>query len=234
MNKKKNLANAPFNITEIDDQGLFCGYGSIFGVRDNHNDIVMPGAFARSLRERYGQSRNEDHPVKLLWQHKPEEPIGVFTDMREDDTGLYVCGKLLLDVQRGKEAYSLLKSGAITGLSIGYQPVLSEYDDDTGARLLYDVDLWEVSLVTFPANESARVTAVKAGDACSAGDEEKPDIPSTIREFEHFLRDAGFSRKQAKYIACNGFEDAPHAPPSLDEMVELDRALDRALGVISF
>lgn len=170
------------------EEGLFAGYASVFDVVDNHKDAILYGAFTETLKKKHNGK-----DIKLLWQHKMDEPIGVFTTMREDSHGLYVEGKLLLDVQRGKEAYSLLKSGAMDGLSIGYSAVKYGYDEETGVRFLTEVELWEVSLVTFPANEAAGVTALK------------DDKPQTIREFEVFLREGGFSRKEAKAIASQGW-----------------------------
>jgi len=125
-------------------------------VVDSQRDIILRGAFAQTLSGRTGE-------IKLLWQHQQDEPIGVFDRMFEDERGLYVEGRLLLDVRRAKEAMILLKAGAISGLSIGYSPVRYCIDADTGIRLLAEVDLWEVSLVTFPANEVAGVTVVKQG-----------------------------------------------------------------------
>jgi HK97 family phage prohead protease len=96
-----------------------------------------------------------------LWQHKQDEPIGVFEQMFEDEMGLYVQGRLLLDVARAREAYALLKQGAISGLSIGYSPTQYKIDANNGTRILSEIELWEISLVTFPANAAAGVTVVK-------------------------------------------------------------------------
>ena len=140
----------------VDDEGRFAGYASIFGVVDSQNDRMEAGAFRETLKD------NTD--VKLLWQHNFEEPIGVFTTLREDARGLYVEGKLLLDVQRAREAHALLKAGAVCGLSIGYVPVKYHIDANTGVRVLQEVALYEVSVVTFPANSAATVHAVKQDD----------------------------------------------------------------------
>ncbi|MBM3617643.1 MAG: HK97 family phage prohead protease [Alphaproteobacteria bacterium] len=141
-------------LKHIDDKGNFAGYASVFGVVDNQNDMMLEGAFAATLLD-------GKHNVKLLWQHNMDEPIGVFTLLREDARGLYVEGRLLLEVQRAKEAHALLKAGAIAGLSIGYVPVRYRIDPLTGVRLLEEVALYEISLVTFPANAEANVHAVK-------------------------------------------------------------------------
>lgn len=153
MRERKRLGFT-LEIKRLDDNGRFAGYASVFGVVDNQRDIVLRGAFERTIR-----GRAQD--IKLLWQHQQDEPIGVFDMIREDASGLYVEGRLLLEVQRAKEAYALLKEGAVSGLSIGYSPVRYTRDDKTGIRKLADVELWEISLVTFPANAAATVTVVK-------------------------------------------------------------------------
>lgn len=178
--------NFTFEIKSFaEETGSFAGYASVFHFTDSQHDMVMPGAFLKTLAE--------DAPAKLLWQHQPEEPIGVLHLIKEDAVGLYVQGEILLSLNRGREAYALLKSGAINGLSIGYRPKEYTYDPITGVRYLTEVELFEVSLVTFPANELAGVTSLKS------------ETPKTIREFEQFLRDAGYSRKDAKALASRGF-----------------------------
>lgn len=154
MMERKRMC-APLELKSIDSHGRFAGYASVFGVLDNQRDIVLRGAFAQTLPGRTSE-------IKFLWQHRSDEPIGTFARMFEDARGLYVEGTLLLDVQRAREAYALLKQGAVSGLSIGYSPVRYTIDAETGARVLSEVKLWEVSLVTFPANEAAGVTVVKA------------------------------------------------------------------------
>lgn len=164
MREHKRL-RAKLEVKSIDAQGRFAGYASVFEVVDNQRDVMSKGAFTRTLNGRV-------HEIKLLWQHAQDEPIGVFDRMFEDARGLYVEGLLLLDVQRGREAHSLLKAGAISGLSIGYSPVRYTIDAQSGVRRLAEVELWEVSLVTFPANEAAGVTVIKQmGARPSAADE---------------------------------------------------------------
>ena len=117
------------------------------------------------MTKRYPRTLSKGaNAIKLLWQHKQSEPIGVFEKMFEDEVGLYVEGRLLMDVARAKEAGALMKAGAVTGLSIGYSPVRYRIDGDTGNRLLAEVDLFEVSLVTFPANEQSKITVVKSAE----------------------------------------------------------------------
>ena len=166
--------NYPMEIKEISDEGYFSGYGSVFDVIDDWDDVIVRGAFAETLQKKT--------PV-MLWQHDRAEPIGVYERIREDEIGLWLEGRLLLDIEKGREAYILLKNRAIRGLSIGFLPLAWEWEtrDNRRVRVLKDIDLWEVSLVTFPANSKAVVDEVK-----------------TIRGLENFLRDAGYSRADAK------------------------------------
>jgi len=142
------------SLQQADPSGAVFGYASHFGEADQSGDRVMPGAFARSL-ERLAQSGRR---VKFLWQHDPARPIGVWTEVREDAAGLWVEGRILPDVALGAEALSLMRAGAIDGLSIGYRTIRAEPDRETGGRRLHEIDLWEVSLVTFPMLPSARAS----------------------------------------------------------------------------
>ncbi|MGB1235070.1 MAG: HK97 family phage prohead protease [Planktomarina sp.] len=140
-----------------DRQGLQLGiegYASLFGVPDQGGDVVQPGAYRASL----DRLKAANGSVKMLWQHDPLQPIGVWENVHEDDRGLYVKGRLLPDVPRAAEAASLLKAGAMDGLSIGYRTVKATKNDQ-GQRLLHELDLWEVSLVTFPMLSEARIGA---------------------------------------------------------------------------
>jgi HK97 family phage prohead protease len=143
----------PFELKQITETGTFSGYGSVFGVEDSYQDIVMPGAFAKSLRSR---------KPAMLWQHNSDQPIGVYETAREDQKGLYLEGKLVLEVQAAKEAHALMKAGAMDGLSIGFRTIAYEYDEKTNIRKLTEIELWEVSPVTFPALDVARINDVKA------------------------------------------------------------------------
>lgn len=145
-------------LTVID--GYFIeGYASLFGVKDQGGDEVRPGAYAASLKRL--SLRGEK--IKMLWQHDPAQPIGVWEEVREDASGLWVKGRILNEVEKGREAAALLAAGAIDGLSIGYRTVKAERDGK-GNRLLSELELWEVSLVTFPMLREARVAA-KSDDA---------------------------------------------------------------------
>jgi len=170
--------DVPFKIKAVSEDGLFSGYGSVFGVIDSYKEVVAPGAFAESLSQR---------TPAMLWQHRSSEPIGVYSTIREDQTGLYVEGRLALKTTRGAEAYELLKMGAISGMSIGFMTREDSYDRVSDVRTLKKVDLWEVSLVTFPANESARISGVKSIETIES-----------LADAEAFLRDAGgLSRREA-------------------------------------
>ena len=169
---------------EPDEDGVFEGYASTFGNVDNGMDMIERGAFRKSL----GSGRK----VKMLWQHDSGKVIGVWDEMREDERGLYVKGRLLKDVTLGREAMALMRAGAIDSMSIGYRTIEAVPEAGGRVRKLTEVDLFEVSVVTFPMNEMARVTDVKS--------------IRTEREFEAFLRDAGYSRKEAAAITLHGFK----------------------------
>lgn len=180
-------------IKNLGDDGTFEGYGSIFGNIDAYGDVVVKGAFSNHLQNNPAKS------VKMLWQHDASQPIGTYESIYEDDTGLAVSGKLLVnDVPQARAAYALLKAGAISGLSIGYtiNPEGATFGQD-GVRYLKDLKLWEISIVTFPANREANVESVKKINAEDVRD---------IRDFEKFLRESGFSKQQAVQIASHGFK----------------------------
>ena len=184
---KDETLDVQFDIKAIGDgeeKGEFSGYGSIFGNKDLGNDVVIEGAFASSIGRKGAKS------VKMLYQHRPDEPIGVFDEIVEDRRGLKVKGRLAMGTQRGREVYELMKMGAIDGLSIGYRVDAKgyDYDEKRKRRYLKSVDLMEISAVTFPMNPKARVSAVKND--------------RTVREWEEVLRDAGdLSRSEAKVAA---------------------------------
>ena len=154
------------------------GYGAVFGNVDTYGDIILRGAFGNTMGKR---------KVKMLWQHNPDQPIGVWDEMREDDRGLWMKGRILSEVEKGKEAIALMSAGAIEGLSIGYKTIDAEYTN--GNRIIKEIDLWETSIVTFPANDMAGAS-VKSIE--------------TERDLERVLIDCGLSRKAARAIACEG------------------------------
>jgi HK97 family phage prohead protease len=146
-------------ISGVDADGTFTGYASLFGKADLGRDMVLPGAFRASLARRSAAG------VKMLFQHDPAAPIGVWLDIREDASGLYVKGRLATEVPRARDILSLMRAGALDGLSIGFRTVRGRTDAKTGVRSLIEVDLWEISIVTFPMLPEARVAAVKSGAA---------------------------------------------------------------------
>jgi uncharacterized protein len=183
----------------------FKGYGAVFGNVDSYGDVIDKGAFKKSLKDAKGSG---NWPAMLMqhggWAMSADDltPVGVWTEMEEDDHGLLVTGKLA-DTVRGREAYGLLKMTprpALNGLSIGYYArkftVGSKADEPR--RTLHEVDLVEVSLVTFPANPKARIGSVKSGDGLG------------IRDAERALREAGFSANEAKAILAKGFTAIEH------------------------
>ena len=190
----KQRLDVPLKLKSVSDTGEFEGYGSVFGVKDSYSDIVIPGAFTKSMdnwKVKGGQPA-------MLWQHKTDEPIGVYTEMREDDVGLFVKGRLLIDDDPlAKRAHAHMKAGSLTGLSIGYMLKDWEYDRTKDAFLLKEIDLWEVSPVTFAANDEARISDVKSAFARG----ETP-LPKNI---ERVLRDVGLSRSQAKAFMAEGY-----------------------------
>jgi HK97 family phage prohead protease len=153
----------------LKDETEITGYASLFGAADHGGDVVQPGAYGASLAALARAGRG----VKMLWQHDPSRPIGVWDEVREDKRGLFVRGRLLPEVQAGREALALLKAGAIDGLSIGYRTVRSEKAAG-GKRLLHEIELWEVSLVTFPMLSDARVQAETS--------DEDADLARTLTE----------------------------------------------------
>ena len=201
MNKK----DLSFEIKAVSDDGLFSGYASVFDNVDSYGDIVRKGAFVESISE--WEAKGKMPPI--LWNHDPSDPIGIYTKMQEDDKGLYVEGKLLIDdVPRAKQTHALMKAGVIDGLSIGYRVKEYLYNVDEEVTDLIKLSLREVSIVTFPANPETRIDAVKS--RLDAG--ELPTLP----EFEKFLREAGFSKSQATAIAGHGLrklliDSAPEA-----------------------
>ena len=152
--KTRATRDVKFSVKAVDDeQGVIEGYASVFGNVDWYNDVVDKGAFKRTL--------NNGKNIPILWQHNADFPIGVTTEAREDARGLYVKGKLVLESEKGREAYALIKAGAIKGLSIGYDTIEYTWNEEDQIRHLTEVRLWEWSPVTFPANEEAEITGVK-------------------------------------------------------------------------
>lgn len=189
-------------VKDLSEDGTFEGYGSIFGNVDTYGEKVIPGAFVESL----AKHKREGTSVLMLWQHNPNEPIGVWDDLAEDAKGLWGKGRLIMAVQRAKEVYALLKERAIRGLSIGYREI--DADLDNGIRLLKKLDLWEISPVSFPANRRARIEAVKSERMEEFARRLRDGEPMPVKEFEDILRDAGVPKSMAVAIASQGYAKA--------------------------
>lgn len=180
--QRKQLT-CPFELKALAEDGTFEGYGSVFGVVDYDADIVAKGAFAKSLAQ---HKLKNTRPV-MAWQHDSRQIPGVWEEASEDDYGLFLKGRLLKDdVAIGREAYALMKAGALSGLSVGMRVTVDEFDRGSMVRTIKEAELWEVSLVTFPANDLARIESVKS--------------ITDVRSLEQFLCDAGMSRKDAKGV----------------------------------
>ncbi|WP_083567061.1 HK97 family phage prohead protease [Hyphomicrobium sp. CS1GBMeth3] len=176
---------------EAEGDGAFEGYASLFNREDLGRDIVLPGAFRESL------DRRGANGIKLLFQHDAHQPIGVWTTLEEDSRGLYARGRLMREVTRARELMALMRAGALDGLSIGFRTVKARRDRATGVRRLEKIDLWEISVVTFPLLPEARITATKTKPFASAH--------PTEREFERWLtRDAGLTRSEARALMRSG------------------------------
>lgn len=192
--------NIGLELKAINARG-FEGHGSIFRNVDLGGDIVVPGAFQRTLAK-HGKA---GALPPMFWMHKPDHVPGAWMEMREDDVGLFVHGQLA-DTTLGNEMRTLLQMKAVRGLSIGYRPIDTDFDAD-GNRLLKEIDLWEVSLVSLAMNPLARVEQAKSrlsrdGEYCP-----------TEREFERILRDAGCSKKTALTLVARVFDAEPGGMP---------------------
>jgi len=217
------LKFTPLDLKRVAADGTFEGYASLFDKEDLGHDVIAPGAFRASLSQRGPAG------IKMLFQHNPSEPIGIWEQLREDARGLFVRGRLMPEVTRAREVLALMRAGALDGLSIGFRAITGRRDPKTGIRRLTKVDLWEISIVTFPLLPEARVAHVKARPFAQR--------PPTEREFERWLtQDAGLSRSQARAVIRHGLkglarQDAArgHPPPRrlIDSLAEAARQLRR-------
>jgi len=151
-----------FDCKSLDASGVFTGYAARFNSADLGRDLILPGAFAESIAQRGAGG------VRMLFQHDPAEPIGVWLELREDTRGLFVRGRLISEIARAREVLSLMRAGAIDGLSIGFRTVEGRTHPKTGIRRLSKIDLWEISIVTFPMHPGARVAAFKRDQSLAA------------------------------------------------------------------
>ncbi len=210
--KTKDFA---LQVKDLSEDGTFEGYGSIFGNVDAYGEKVMPGAFVESL----AKHRREGTAVMMLWQHNPDEPIGVWEDLAEDAKGLWGKGQLILEVQRAREVYALLKAKAIRGLSIGYREL--DADVEQAVRLLKKLDLWEISPVSFAANSRARVSAVKSERMEEFARRLRDGDPLPVKEFEDILREAGVPKTMAVQIASVGYAKAIRSESEGEKAIQL-------------
>lgn len=181
------------DLKSVAPDGTFEGYASLFNREDLGRDIVLPGAFTDTLRQRGAQG------VRMLFQHNPEEPIGAWETLAEDAKGLFARGRLTTQVARAREVLALMRAGAVDGLSIGFKAVRARRDPGHRVRRIEKIDLWEISVVTFPMLPEARVASVKAGALLTAR--------SSEREFERWLtQDAGLTRSEARAVLRHGYK----------------------------
>jgi len=194
----QNYLDVPFEIKaeSLKEEGTFEGYGSTFDKSpDSYGDVIAPGAFTKTIKKK-GRNGNG---IAMLWQHESHNPIGIWPDMEEDKKGLHVFGELILEVQQAKEAHALMKKKALRGLSIGWDfprtkggrivDGVYEWNEDKRIRTLKEIELWEISPVTFPAKKPARIIGVKAIEEAV-----------TERDLEDILRESGLSKAAALYI----------------------------------
>lgn len=210
----REVRSFALHIKSAGEDGTVEGYGSVFGVRDNYDDVISKGAFVQSLKDHKAAGTMP----AMLWQHDADKPIGIWTEMVEDEKGLRIKGQLAMETVKGKEAHALLKMGALNGLSIGFMAKEWAYERDTEVRTLTAIDLWEVSLVTFPANEKARVTNVKSAEELQAP-----------KDAEKALRDAGFSKSDATAFVSRVMRMGEARSDSANSTVVAMKAADRLL-----
>ena len=210
----REVRSFALHIKSAGEDGTVEGYGSVFGVRDNYDDVISKGAFVQSLKDHKAAGTMP----AMLWQHDADKPIGIWTEMVEDEKGLRIKGQLAMETVKGKEAHALLKMGALNGLSIGFMAKEWAYERDTEVRTLTAIDLWEVSLVTFPANEKARVTNVKSAEELQAP-----------KDAEKALRDAGFSKSDATAFVSRVMRMGEVRSDSANSTVVAMKAADRLL-----
>ena len=210
----REVRSFALHIKSAGEDGTVEGYGSVFGVRDNYDDVISKGAFVQSLKDHKAAGTMP----AMLWQHDADKPIGIWTEMVEDEKGLRIKGQLAMETVKGKDAHALLKMGALNGLSIGFMAKEWAYERDTEVRTLTAIDLWEVSLVTFPANEKARVTNVKSAEELQAP-----------KDAEKALRDAGFSKSDATAFVSRVMRMGEARSDSANSTVVAMKAADRLL-----
>lgn len=198
---------------ESDTHYFFEGYGNVFNIRDSAGHITMPGAFGKSIQKHNASGI----PLPITWNHNLGDPIGSWVEMYEDSYGLYIKGRLTKGVPQAETAYKLLKGGDVSGLSIGCYVIDKEMSN--GSLLLNELDLFEIAIVTVPANYQSRITFVKSML-------ENDELPS-ISQVEKALREIGFSRSEAKILMSQGYKGLLNKSveaevSSEEEVIEID------------
>ncbi|WP_426192566.1 HK97 family phage prohead protease [Massilia sp. DWR3-1-1] len=188
-----------------ESQGLISGYGAVFGGVDSYGDTIIKGAFRETLAQ---HKANGSAPV-MLWAHKPESPVGRWTEMFEDARGLKLTGQINMRTSAGTDAFEHLRAGDINGLSIGYRVPQGGSEFREGVNFLKRIDLAEVSIVSVPADSAARISSVKA----------QAIKPATVRALEEALKEMGYSRNEARSIAAKGFSGLGSAPDKSNELI---------------
>lgn len=216
MSVHRKYIERPFEVKSVKADGTFEGHASIFGEVDSYRDVVLRGAFEASLKRDFTDKKRS---VPMLWQHDTYNPIGMYPEVKEDDIGLFVRGQCNMRVQQGVECHALMEQGALSGLSIGYSTKDDEWDDAGMIRKLKEVKLWEISPVTFPAGDGARVTSVK-----SIGGLE------TLSDCEKLLRDVGFSRSETAAFVAKVKALAPQSDSADRDAIAVKNALQILKG----
>jgi HK97 family phage prohead protease len=206
------------DLKSVADDGVFEGYASLFNAEDLGRDVIAPGAFRESLARKGAQG------IRLLFQHRPDEPIGVWETLEEDQRGLFARGRLATGVARAREVLALMRAGAIDGLSIGFRPIEAHRDRVRGIRRIAKADLWEISIVTFPMLPDARIRAVKHRPFAAA--------PPTGRALERWLtQDAGLTRSEARALLRHGLQGLSGMQDAAAGPVERARLAERLASV---
>ena len=208
-----------FKLTASNEQaGVFEGHAAIFGIQDKHDDVILAGAFTKALHDH----RKKPKRIKMLRQHDRNDIIGIWEEIKEDAKGLFVRGKLLLDIQSARETFVLMKEGVLDSMSIGFMPEEENFNSETGVRELLSVKLFEISVVTFPAQLEALVTSVKHAT---------PEEITTRRDLERALKAASFPVSTAKYITAGWTPPARRDAEGEQDLVESIRLCTRTLNI---
>lgn len=209
------------DLKSVADDGAFEGYASLFNREDLGRDIVLPGAFRDTLAAR-GTSG-----IRMLFQHNPAEPIGIWEALHEDAKGLFTRGRLMPTVARAREVLSLMRGGALDGLSIGFRTVKAHRDRLRGVRRIEKIDLWEISVVTFPLLPEARIATFKSRPFAKRQPSE--------REFERWLtQDAGLTRTEARAVLRSGFKGLAALRDAAANPIEAARLSERCAAVATY